>query len=51
MIQYCSNTRCFVVGVGKTGSVNEAFEWRISTSFAERCLMFNLNSTQIRCYV
>jgi tetratricopeptide (TPR) repeat protein len=51
MIQYCSNTRCFVVGVGKTGSVNEAFEWRISTSFAERYLMFNLNITQIRCYV
>ncbi|XP_060556855.1 uncharacterized protein LOC132717411 [Ruditapes philippinarum] len=51
MIQYCSNTKCFVVGVGKTGSVNEAFEWRISTSFAERCLMFNLNITQIRCYV
>jgi hypothetical protein len=51
MVQYCSNTSCFVVGVGKTGSVNEAFEWRISTSFAERCLMFNFNITQIRCYV
>ncbi|XP_060591537.1 uncharacterized protein LOC132746426 isoform X1 [Ruditapes philippinarum] len=51
MIQYCSNTRCFVVGVGKTGSVNEILEWRISTSFAERFIMFNLNITQIRCYV
>ncbi|XP_060591533.1 uncharacterized protein LOC132746425 isoform X2 [Ruditapes philippinarum] len=51
MIQYCRNTRCFVVGVGKTGSVNEILEWRISTSFAERFLMFNLNITQIRCYV
>ncbi|XP_060558229.1 uncharacterized protein LOC132718534 [Ruditapes philippinarum] len=51
MIQYCNNTRCFVVGVGKSGSTNEAFEWRISTSFAERFLMFNLNITQIRCYV
>ncbi|XP_060586910.1 uncharacterized protein LOC132742485 [Ruditapes philippinarum] len=51
MIQYCSNTRCVVVGVGKTGSVNEILEWRISTSFAERFLMFTLNITQIRCYV
>ncbi|XP_060566824.1 uncharacterized protein LOC132725664 [Ruditapes philippinarum] len=51
MIQYCSNMRCFVVGVGKTGSVNELLEWRISTSFAERFLMFSLNITQVRCYV
>ncbi|XP_060591529.1 uncharacterized protein LOC132746422 [Ruditapes philippinarum] len=51
MIQYCRNTKCFVVGVGKTGSVNETFEWRISTSVAERFLMFNLNITQIKCYV
>ncbi|XP_060608374.1 uncharacterized protein LOC132760414 [Ruditapes philippinarum] len=51
MIQYCRNMRCFVVGVGKTGSVNEILEWRISTSFAERFLMFTLNITQIRCYV
>ncbi|XP_060558230.1 uncharacterized protein LOC132718535 [Ruditapes philippinarum] len=51
MIQYCNNTRCFVVGVGRKGSVNEAVEWRISTSFAERFLMFNLSITQIRCYV
>jgi hypothetical protein len=51
MIQYCRNMRCFVVGVGKKGNENEAFEWRISTSIAERCLMFNLNITQIRCYV
>ncbi|XP_060591530.1 uncharacterized protein LOC132746423 isoform X1 [Ruditapes philippinarum] len=51
MIQYCKNKECFVVGVGKTGSVNEILEWRISTSLPERCLMFNLNITQIRCYV
>jgi hypothetical protein len=51
IIQYCSNTRCFVVGVGKTGSIYEELEWRISTSFAERCLMFNLNITQINCYI
>ncbi|XP_060555436.1 uncharacterized protein LOC132716227 [Ruditapes philippinarum] len=51
MKQYCSRTGCFVVGVGCSGSEHEQFEWRISTSFAERCLMFNLNITQIRCYV
>ncbi|XP_060574008.1 uncharacterized protein LOC132731772 [Ruditapes philippinarum] len=51
MKQYCSRTGCFIVGVGCSGSENEQFEWRISTSLAERCLMFNLNITQIRCYV
>ncbi|XP_053406301.1 uncharacterized protein LOC128559145 [Mercenaria mercenaria] len=49
--RYCSNTGCFVVGVGSKGSENHELEWRISTSLAERCLMFNLNITQIRCYV
>ncbi|XP_060604438.1 uncharacterized protein LOC132757242 [Ruditapes philippinarum] len=51
MKQYCSRTGCFVVGVGCRGSEHEQLEWRISTSLAERCLMFNLNITQIRCYV
>ncbi|XP_045156674.2 uncharacterized protein LOC123523107 [Mercenaria mercenaria] len=51
MKKFCSNTGCFVVGVGSKGSENEELEWRISTSLAERCLMFNLNITQIRCYV
>ncbi|XP_053388982.1 uncharacterized protein LOC128552013 [Mercenaria mercenaria] len=51
MKRYCSSTGCFVVGVGKKDSENEELEWRISTSLAERCLMFNLNITQIRCYV
>ncbi|XP_060594782.1 uncharacterized protein LOC132749114 [Ruditapes philippinarum] len=51
MKQYCKDTGCFVVGVGSKGSVNEELEWRISTSLAERYLMFNLNITQIRCYV
>ncbi|XP_060573998.1 uncharacterized protein LOC132731764 [Ruditapes philippinarum] len=51
MKQYCSRTGCFVVGVGCRGSEHEQLEWRISTSFAERCLMFNLNISQIRCYV
>ncbi|XP_045157380.2 uncharacterized protein LOC123523789 [Mercenaria mercenaria] len=49
--RYCCNTGCFVVGVGSKGSENEELEWRISTSKAERCLMLNLNITQIRCYV
>ncbi|XP_060574010.1 uncharacterized protein LOC132731773 [Ruditapes philippinarum] len=51
MKQYCSRTGCFVVTVGCSGSEHEQLEWRISTSLAERCLMFNLNITQIRCYV
>ncbi|XP_053405225.1 uncharacterized protein LOC123523185 isoform X2 [Mercenaria mercenaria] len=51
MKRYCSNTGCFVVGVGSKSSENDELEWRISTSLAERCLMFNLNITQIRCYV
>ncbi|XP_053388983.1 uncharacterized protein LOC128552014 [Mercenaria mercenaria] len=51
MKRYCSKTGCFVVGVGSKGSENEELEWRISTSLAERCLMFNLNITQIRCYI
>ncbi|XP_060559800.1 uncharacterized protein LOC132719872 [Ruditapes philippinarum] len=51
MRNYCSRTICFVVGVGRKDSETEALEWRISTSLAERCLMFNLNITQIRCYV
>ncbi|XP_060597767.1 uncharacterized protein LOC132751597 [Ruditapes philippinarum] len=51
MKQYCSRTGCFVVCVGCRGSKYEQLEWRISTSLAERCLMFNLNITQIHCYV
>ncbi|XP_053405217.1 uncharacterized protein LOC128558925 [Mercenaria mercenaria] len=49
--RYCSNTGCFVVPVGSKGSEHEELEWRVSTCLAERCLMFNLNITQIRCYV
>ncbi|XP_045157383.2 uncharacterized protein LOC123523790 [Mercenaria mercenaria] len=49
--RYCCSSGCFVVGVGSKGSDHEELEWRISTSLAERCLMFNLNITQIRCYV
>ncbi|XP_053395868.1 uncharacterized protein LOC123523798 [Mercenaria mercenaria] len=51
MRKYCSSNGCFVVGVGCKGSENEELEWRISTSLAERCLMYNLNITQIQCYV
>ncbi|XP_053390689.1 uncharacterized protein LOC128553532 [Mercenaria mercenaria] len=51
MKRYCSNTGCFVVGVGNKSSDHEEVEWRISTSLAERCLMFNLSITQIRCYI
>ncbi|XP_060556693.1 uncharacterized protein LOC132717274 [Ruditapes philippinarum] len=49
--QLCSRTGCFVVPVGCRGSEYEQLEWRISTSLSERLLMFNLNITQIRCYV
>jgi hypothetical protein len=51
MKQYFNRTGCFVVPVGCRGSEHEQLEWRISTSLAERCLMLNLNITQIRCYV
>ncbi|XP_045216485.2 uncharacterized protein LOC123566443 isoform X2 [Mercenaria mercenaria] len=51
MKRYAKSSKCFVVGVGSTASENAAFEWRLSTSLAERCLMFNLNITQIRCYI
>ncbi|XP_053375080.1 uncharacterized protein LOC128547207 [Mercenaria mercenaria] len=51
MKRYAKSTKCYVVGVGSTASENVAFEWRLSTSLAERCLMFNLNITQIKCYV
>ncbi|XP_060590233.1 uncharacterized protein LOC132745351 [Ruditapes philippinarum] len=48
---YAASTPCFVVPTGSKVSVNPELEWRISTSLAERCLIFNLNITQIRCYV
>ncbi|XP_060561552.1 uncharacterized protein LOC132721285 [Ruditapes philippinarum] len=51
MKRYAASTRCFVVGTGSKVSVYPELEWRISTSLAERCLMLNLNITQIRCYV
>ncbi|XP_053377810.1 uncharacterized protein LOC123558957 [Mercenaria mercenaria] len=51
MRKYCGSTGCFLVTVGSKGSEHEELEWRISTSLAERCLMFSLNITQIRCYI
>jgi hypothetical protein len=51
MKEYCRGMGCFVVPVGRKNSVNEEVEWRISTSLAERCCMFNLNITQMRCYI
>ncbi|XP_053402063.1 uncharacterized protein LOC128557791 [Mercenaria mercenaria] len=51
MKRYCETTGCFVVAVSSKNGQNEELEWRISTSHAERCLMFNLNITQLRCYI
>ncbi|XP_060551298.1 uncharacterized protein LOC132712876 [Ruditapes philippinarum] len=51
MRRYAASTECFVVGTGSKVSEYPELEWRISTSLAERFLMFNLNITQIRCYV
>ncbi|XP_045183569.2 uncharacterized protein LOC123542006 [Mercenaria mercenaria] len=49
--RYCETTGCFVVPVGSKHGRNQQLKWRISTSKAERCLMFSLNITQIRCYI
>ncbi|XP_060563763.1 uncharacterized protein LOC132723113 [Ruditapes philippinarum] len=51
MRRYAASTGCFVVPTGSKVSEYPELEWRISTSLAERCLMSNLNITQIRCYV
>ncbi|XP_053391175.1 uncharacterized protein LOC128554000 [Mercenaria mercenaria] len=51
MKRYCETTGCFVVPVSSKNGQNEELEWRISTSQAERCLMLNLNITQLRCYI
>ncbi|XP_053382184.1 uncharacterized protein LOC128549493 [Mercenaria mercenaria] len=51
MKRFAENNGCFVVPVGSKVSQSPELEWRISTSQAERCLMFSLNITQIRCYV
>ncbi|XP_045210717.2 uncharacterized protein LOC123562132 [Mercenaria mercenaria] len=51
MKRFAANNGCFVVPVGSKVSQSPELEWRISTSQAERCVMFSLNITQIRCYV
>ncbi|XP_053403572.1 uncharacterized protein LOC128558436 [Mercenaria mercenaria] len=51
MKRFAENNGCFVVAVGSKVNQNLNLEWRISTSQAERCVMFSLNITQIRCYV
>jgi predicted nucleotidyltransferase len=51
MKRYAAERGCFVVPVASRASVNQDTEWRISTSLAERCLMFSLNMTRIRCYI
>ncbi|XP_053376828.1 uncharacterized protein LOC128547731 [Mercenaria mercenaria] len=51
MKRFAISSGCFVVPVGSKVSQSPELEWRISTSQAERCLMFSLNITQIRCYV
>ena len=45
----CMADGCFVVPTGSCPG--KYFEWRVSTSLAERQLMFSLNITQLRCYV
>ncbi|XP_060594213.1 uncharacterized protein LOC132748621 [Ruditapes philippinarum] len=51
MRRYAVSTWCFVVATGSKVSEYAELEWRISTLLTERCLMFSLNITQIRCYV
>ncbi|XP_060554157.1 cyclic GMP-AMP synthase-like isoform X1 [Ruditapes philippinarum] len=51
MRRYAASTGFFVVPTGSKVSEYPELEWRISTSLTERCLMINLNITQIRCYV
>jgi tetratricopeptide (TPR) repeat protein len=51
MRRYAASTGCFVVPIGSKVSKYPELEWRISTTLAERNLMFDLNITQIRCYV
>ncbi|XP_060602836.1 uncharacterized protein LOC132755910 [Ruditapes philippinarum] len=47
----CEATGCIIVPVSSKNSQYKDLEWRISTCLAERCLMFSLNVTQMRCYV
>ncbi|KAH3807678.1 uncharacterized protein LOC127834958 [Dreissena polymorpha] len=42
---------CFLVPVGHPFSKTKHIEWRLSPNLIERNLMFNLNVTQIKCYI
>ncbi|XP_060552461.1 uncharacterized protein LOC132713802 [Ruditapes philippinarum] len=50
-VRYAASCDCFVVGTSSKIATYPEIEWRISTSLLERCLMFNLNITQLQCYV
>ncbi|XP_060555756.1 uncharacterized protein LOC132716490 [Ruditapes philippinarum] len=50
-IRYAGSYDCFVVGACSKIAAYPELEWRLSTSLPERCLMFNLNITQLQCYV
>ncbi|KAL4217676.1 hypothetical protein ACF0H5_022418 [Mactra antiquata] len=47
----CENGGCFLVPVDSKVSGFSGVEWRISTTLAERHLMFSLNTTHMKCYV
>lgn len=51
MKRYSVERGCFIVPAASRTGVYQNLEWRLSTSLAERCLMFNLNITQLRCYI
>ncbi|KAL4218477.1 hypothetical protein ACF0H5_023211 [Mactra antiquata] len=51
LVEDVLKTRCFVVPKGSDNGPDSNIEWRLSFSFAERLLMFDLNIVQIRCYV
>ncbi|XP_060562313.1 uncharacterized protein LOC132721942 [Ruditapes philippinarum] len=51
MIRYAVSNGSLVVGASSKISTYPELEWRISTSLGERCFMFNLNITQLHCYV
>ncbi|KAL4218379.1 hypothetical protein ACF0H5_023116 [Mactra antiquata] len=51
LLQDVLQSRCFVVPKGSDNGPDSDIEWRLSFSFGERLLMFDLNTVQIRCYI
>ncbi|KAL4219125.1 hypothetical protein ACF0H5_021708 [Mactra antiquata] len=51
LVQDILQSRCFVVPKGSSDGQYSDIEWRLSFSYAERLLMFDLNCVHIRCYV